>query len=51
MDKKEGKIIKTIQIEQSMFDEIAEYAKREARSVNNMIKVLLHAALEAKRQE
>lgn len=49
MKEKEVKIIKSIQLEQSIFDEIVVLAKKEERSTNNMIKVLLLLAIEAKK--
>ena len=51
MKEKEDKIIKSIQLEQSIFNEITELAKKEERSTNNMIKVLLLSAIEAKKMQ
>ena len=51
MKEKEIKIIKSIQLEQSIFNEITELAKKEERSTNNMIKVLLLSAIEAKKMQ
>ena len=51
MKEKEVKIIKSIQLEQSIFNEITELAKKEERSTNNMIKVLLLSAIEAKKMQ
>ena len=51
MKEKEVKIIKSIQLEQSIFNEITELAKKEERSTNNMIKVLLISALEARKTQ
>ena len=51
MKEKEIKIIKSIHLEQSIFDEIVELAKKEERSTNNMIKVLLLSAIETKKMQ
>lgn len=51
MKDKEIKIIKSIQLEQSIFNEIIELAKKEDRSANNMIKVLLLSAIETKKMQ
>ena len=51
MKNKEVKVIKSVHLEQSIFDEITELAKKEERSTNNMIKVLLISALEAKKTQ
>ena len=48
---KEERVIKTFQIEKSTFNEIQDLAKKENRSTNNMIKVLLLLALEVKKSE
>ena len=51
MKEKETKIARSIQLEQSILNEIAELAKKEDRSANNMIKILLLLGIEARKTQ
>ena len=51
MKEKETKIVRSIQLEQSIFKEIADLANKEDRSVNNMIKILLLLGIEARKAQ
>ena len=51
MKEKETKIVRSIQLEQSILKEIADLANKEDRSVNNMIKILLLLGIEARKAQ
>ena len=47
---KESKIAKSLKLDKEIFDAVAEAAKRDKRSVNSEIQVLLMEALENRKK-